>query len=144
MEDDSHTQKTNKLYTKQNAFLQSLKDEWSLFWASFTEETSEQKPMVLTTAEIEINHLSPDELKDVVKKMSSYKKKIHQRIEDIRSEIDETKQKVESVMLVGGNTQDIIKEIEALEDEGFELTEEIQKIDAKLKLVRQSLELRAE
>lgn len=144
MEDDSHTQKPNKIYTKQNAFLQSLKDEWELFWASFTEEAPEQKPLVLTAAEIEISHLSPDELNDLVKKMSSYKKKIHQRIEDIQSEIDETKQKVESVMLVGGDTQDIIEDIEALEDEGFELTEEIQKIDAKLKLVRQSLELRAE
>lgn len=135
MEDDSYTSSKTSVQIKPNAFLESLKHEWSLFWASFSEDgDTDQKQKTSYTLEME--KLSNIELNEIIKQMSSYKKEIHKRIEDIQQEIEENQLKIESVQLVGGEIDGILEDIEALREEGFTLTEEIDKIDLKLKSIR--------
>lgn len=139
MEEDSPTD-IKTLKQKSNPLIQSFKHEWSLFWASFTGEEEAPKIKDKTVFEAEVSKLSKDGLTELVKKLSTYKKNMNHRIEDIQAEIDESTQRIESVLLVGGEIEDIQEEIENLKDEGFNLTEEIQKIDVKLKVIRATLE----
>lgn len=150
MDDDSRRQqsqsrsKTKKPRTVRSksdpktSFVQDLKTEWSLFWAGFK---ADDETLPLDKPE----ELSLDQLKTLKKSLSDERKKLNQKLESIRKEIDVNTAKVDSLKIVGGKTEEILLRIADLNDQGQKVSEQLARMDHRLKLARaQENHLRSE
>ena len=61
---------------------------------------------------------------------------MNQQLETVKKEIDLNSVKLETLILVGADSEDTMARIEALNDLGQGLSEQLEKLDHKLKLTR--------
>lgn len=114
--------------TKGGGIIESLKLEWALFWASLSEDDNKtQNPRNLDFDE--------DEISEVLKALSDKRNQINKRLESLKREIELNSAKVESMRLVGSDPADTEENIQILSDEGFKLSEELRRLDEKLRQV---------
>ncbi len=126
-----------------SSLVNNLKTEWSLFWNSlsgdFVESESEahlQDPF--KTGKIQA--LSLEQIRDITKALSKNRRQVNQKIESLNKEIELNSVKLDSVRLMGIEDDQIIFRINELSDQGHLLTQELTKIDERLKLVHHTEE----
>lgn len=119
-------------------YLEGLKTEWNLFWETIlgddenTETPEIKDPFV--TGRLEV--LTWDQIKAITKALSSDRKVLNQRLEAINKEIEENTAKLESMKLVGGDTEEASLKINELSDLGQSLSEQLDRINNRLKIAR--------
>ena len=122
-----------------NSLVNNLKNEWSLFWNSlsidFVESESEDP---FKSGKIQV--LSLEQIRDITKALSKNRRQVNQKIESLNKEIELNSVKLESVRLMGTQDEDIVLRINELSDQGHLLSQELSKIDERLKLIRRTEE----
>ena len=131
MEDDSRNS---------NSIVQSLKNEWSLFWESLTGEegdpAAESGEVDEAFGSGELRVLSLDDVKRLTQELSQGRKTLNQRLESLSKEIELNAAKLESLRLVGGSDEETLAKINELNDLGQRLAQQLEDLDAKLRLAR--------
>lgn len=120
-----------------NGFVDSFKNEWSLFWEGLTgSEVEIRSHQDEEFALMKIQPMTMKQIKDITKGLSEEKMKLNQKLESIHREIELNTAKLQSVQLMGGNSDDTLLRINELTDQGQQLTSELEKLDSRLNLVR--------
>ncbi|MGZ3748955.1 MAG: hypothetical protein ACXWRE_15835 [Pseudobdellovibrionaceae bacterium] len=114
------------------SMVKNLKNEWALFWESIAGEG--QVGDAFETGKLEV--LTRDQLNDIIKALSQDRKQLNQKLESLHKEIELNSAKLESIRLVGGRDEDVLKRINELSDMGQLLSEQLTKLDEKIKLTR--------
>ena len=109
---------------------QGLRGEWSLLLHSFLEEKVESDQII---DQMKYAALSVDQIKVIKKELSSKRKKMNQSIERIKIKIEQVSSVIENLELVGSDTAGLIKEINFLNHEGEQISEEVFALDNKIK-----------
>lgn len=123
---------------KSKSILEGFKSEWSLFWETLTGE-DESKPVELQEDPFEtgqIEMLTFDQVRAITKALSQDKRKLNQKMESTKKEIDLNSAKLESLKLVGSDTDDTEARITELHEVGRAITHELVRIDERLKRAR--------
>lgn len=122
---------------KATGFVDSFKNEWSLFWEGLTgtqdgfvddAEFGRMKPQPMSLKQI----------KEITRALSHEKMKLNQRLESIHREIEINTAKLQSLQLVGAPSEETLARINELTDQGQKLASELQELDQRLNLVRKT------
>lgn len=126
-----------------NSFVGGLKTEWNLFWETIIGDDEipdgEVPPLSkdpFVTGKIET--LTMDQVKAITKALSSDRRKLNQRLESLAKEIDENTRRLESLNLVGGETEETRLAIHELSDLGQDVSEKLNRINERLKKARET------
>lgn len=123
------------------SIVKSLKNEWSLFLEAFQGEDheSEAKPQdsqdAFSTGQLEI--LDLDQIREMTKALVEDRKKLNQKLESLSKEIDLNSAKLESLRLVGAQEDETMNRINELHDLGQSMAQALQKLDKKLRSIRE-------
>ena len=109
---------------------QGLRGEWTLLLHSFLEEKVESDQII---DQMKSSALSVDQIKVIKKELSSKRKKMNQSIERIKIKIEQVNNVIENLELVGSDTAGLIKEINFLNNEGEQISEQVFVLDNKIK-----------
>ena len=122
-----------------SSLVNNLKNEWSLFWNSlsgdFIESDSEDP---FKTGKIQV--LTLEQIRDITKALSKNRRLVNQKIESLNKEIELNSVKLETVRLIGAQDDEIVHRINNLSDEGQILSQELSKIDERLKIIHHTEE----
>lgn len=110
----------------------TLRTEWSLLVESFIDDSE----LEVTKNKLNLKGLSLEFVIEQIKELSGQKKILFQKIEKIKNEIEQQQAIHENLLLVGSDTQEINFQLDKLQEQGQLISEEIQKIDEKLKKMR--------
>ena len=116
----------SKATAPNNGFVHGLKTEWNLFWETILGDEPENSNKIkdpFVTGKVET--LSLEQIKAITKALSSDRKKLNQQLELLSKEIAESTTKLETV-----------QRINQLNDLGQELSEQLDKINERLKIAR--------
>lgn len=117
-----------------------LRGEWSLLLHSFLEESSESARLV---NQMKSSALSSEQIKIIKKELSSKRKKMNQSIEKIKIKMDQVSSVIENLILVGSDPSGLNKEIDFLSHEGQKISEEVFRLDTKIKKLHELQEILA-
>lgn len=119
------------------SIVKTLKNEWSLFWEAFQGETEEvgKSENLLENGKLEV--MSLEQIREITKALVEDRKKLNQRLELVSKEIDLNSAKLESLKLVGAESDDILKRIHDLHDLGQSVAMALSQLDTKLKEIRE-------
>lgn len=112
------------------SIVRALKIEWSLFWEAFQKEDKE----ILPVEKLEV--MSLEQARDIAKSLSNDRKLINQKLESLTKEIDLNTAKLEGLRLVGASLEETLKRIEELNDLGQTMATSLEKVDDKLRKLR--------
>lgn len=110
----------------------NLKNEWALFWESIAGEGRDND--AFETGKLEVLNL--EQLHDIIKALSQDRKRLNQKLESLHKELELNGAKLESIRLVGGQDNEILNRINELSDIGQVLSEQLNKLDEKIKWTR--------
>jgi len=110
----------------------TLRSEWSLLVESFIDDSE----LEIKKNKLNLKGLSLDFVVDQIKELSTHKQSLYQRIEKLKDRIEESQAVYENLILVGSDTQEISNHIDKMHTEGEKISEEIMRIDEKLKKMR--------
>jgi len=113
----------------------TLAAEWSLLLHSFAEADSDQKEKLLNN--IKTIGLDANSLKNIKKSLSDQRRQMNQRMESIKTHIDELHAVIENLELVKSDPEDIQKQIHQLIAEGEQISEQVVLIEKELKRIRE-------
>lgn len=120
------------------SFVEGLKTEWNLFWETILGEVEagdeQESEDAFITGKLE--QLSLEQVKSITKALSLDRKKLHQKLESLNKELESSSTRLESLALVSGNPEDSQSKISELNELGLKLSEELNKINDRLKLAR--------
>lgn len=132
----------NESRKKKKGFVGGLKTEWNLFWETILgedqnskEEDSPKTKDPFVTGKLET--LSVEQIKAITKALSSDRRKLNQGLEALAKEIDENTARLESLKLVGGETEETLQSLHELTDLGQKFSEQLSRIDERIKQARQ-------
>jgi hypothetical protein len=128
---NSGSKKSRSKKEEPESFVDSLKNEWSLFWGSFVSDGEGE-------TELPSEHalLSLDQIKNVTRALSSDRKKLNLKLEEIRREIEESSRRLETLKLVGSPADETLQRLTQLSDQGQAVSEQLNKVDERLRLAR--------
>lgn len=124
------------------SIVKSLRNEWSLFLEAFQGEENEtdnksemksQDPFVSGQLEV----LDLDQVREMTKALVEDRKKLNQKLESLSKELDLNSAKLESLRLVGGEENEVMNRIHELHDLGQSMATAMQKLDKKLRAIRE-------
>lgn len=122
------------------SIVKSLKNEWSLFLEAFqgeeTENETEKKSQDDFPAE-ELQVMDMSQIREMTKALLEDRKKLNQKLESLSKEIDLNSAKLESLRLVGGVEDETMVRINELHDLGQSMAQALQKLDKKLRAIRE-------
>jgi hypothetical protein len=128
---------------KTNSFVSGLKTEWALFWDNLIEDDEEPSELEAKTYGSKdpfitgkIESLSLEKIKVITKALSADRKKLNQRLESLNRELDLNSAKLDSLRLVGSDPSDTVARIHELSDLGQALSEELDRINERLRIAR--------
>lgn len=140
--DDGSSNNSNFKNTNKNGLIK----EWNLLWASLIEDEG------FNQNQLESDKGDDDEMEDhtdefhllrdseqitkLKKALSDKRKKINQKLESVQKETDLNLAKLESLKLVGGDIESVEVKINQLADLGQDLSDQLKKIDDKIKQLR--------
>ena len=128
------TNKKNKLKSvaeEPDSFVEGLKNEWSLFWENFIGDDEVQKELLPDQAVLTI-----EQMKAITKALSSDRKKLNLKLEEIRKEIEESATRLETLKLVGSPAEETLQRLGELSDQGQSVNEKLNKVNERLRLAR--------
>lgn len=111
-----------------------LREEWSLLVHSIIDDTNEPSEK---SEKLNLQELSLEQIKSVRSDLSQQKKLLHLKIENIKNRIDLLGSIIENLELVGSDPDQIMIEIQLLNDEGQTISDEIAKLDSKIKKIHE-------
>lgn len=117
----------------------SLRSEWSILIQSFVEEDSVEDISDKNhnlIGQLKSQGLTFQDLKAYAKHLSMERKSINNQIEAIKNSIDNKHQTIENLILVKSDTSNILAEIEALNEQGEQLSNKMTQIERKSKSLR--------
>lgn len=114
------------------SIVKSLKNEWALFWESIAGEGQEED--VFETGRLEV--LSLDHLQEITRALSQDRKRLNQKLESLNKELELNSAKLESIRHMGGEDEETLKRINELSDIGQVLSEQLNKLDEKIRWTR--------
>ena len=124
------------------SIVKSLKNEWSLFLEAFqgednneVETKSQESQDAFATGQLEV--LDLDQIREMTKALLEDRKKLNQKLESLSKEIDLNAAKLESLRLVGGREDETMNRINELHDLGQSMAQALQKLDKKLRSIRE-------
>lgn len=120
------------------SIVKSLKNEWSLFLEAFQGDDTEEikTPQdVFATGQLEVMDL--EQIREMTKALVEDRKKLNQKMESLSKEIDLNSAKLESLRLVGGAEDETMSRINELHDLGQSMAQAMQKLDKKLRSIRE-------
>jgi chromosome segregation ATPase len=130
-----------KKKAKSHGFVEGLKTEWNLFWETILGEESDEEAAAkeqtkdpFVTGKLET--LTLDQIKAITKALSSDRRKLNQRMETLKHQIEENSQRLESLKLVGAEPEETVQKINELNDMGQTLSEQLNRINERLKIAR--------
>ena len=115
-----------------SSIVKGLKSEWSLFWESLKGESLREDPF--ETGKVE--SLGLDQLHEITKALSEDRKRLNQKLEILNKELELNSLKLESLHLVGGEDEGTLKRIGELNDIGQVLSEQLNRLDEKIRWTR--------
>ena len=110
----------------------TLRTEWSLLVESFIDDSE----LEITKKNLKLKGMSLEFVVEQIKDLSGQKKSLFQRIEKLKHEIEQQQAVLENLVLVGSDTSEVSNQIDRLQAQGQQLSEEIMRIDEKLKKMR--------
>lgn len=110
----------------------TLRTEWSLLVESFIDDSE----LEITKKNLKLKGMSLEFVVEQIKDLSGQKKSLFQRIEKLKHEIEQQQAVLENLVLVGSDTREVSNQIDRLQAQGQQLSEEIMRIDEKLKKMR--------
>lgn len=121
-----------------SSILKSLKNEWSLFLQAFqsdenTQDTDKNDPI---DSHQNVDDISFEEVRDLTKTLTEDRKKLNQQLEILAKELEQSSDKLENLRLVGGQEEGTLQKIHDLNDLGLSITEQLAKIDKRLRQIR--------
>ncbi len=134
--------KTSSKKSKKHGYFDGLKTEWNLFWETILadDEDSDESAQKAQTKDPfitgKLESLSLEQIKAITKALSSDRKKLNQRLESLNKELEDNTAKLESLQLVGGESEETLQRINELTDLGQSLSEQLDKINERLKIAR--------
>nr|BFD60995.1 hypothetical protein CKG001_31020 [Bdellovibrio sp. CKG001]BFD64410.1 hypothetical protein BdHM001_30910 [Bdellovibrio sp. HM001]BFD68610.1 hypothetical protein HAGR004_36320 [Bdellovibrio sp. HAGR004] len=123
------------------SIVKSLKNEWSLFLEAFQGEDNEAETKskdsqdAFASGQLEV--LDLDQIREMTKALVEDRKKLNQKLESLSKEIDLNSAKLESLRLVGGPEDETMNRINELHDLGQSMAQALQKLDKKLRSIRE-------
>jgi len=131
-----------KVPAKENLF-EGLKTEWNLFWQTILGDDEDETSEVAAASNSKdpfitgkIEKLSLEQIKAITKALSSDRRKLNQRIEAVNKEVEVNSTKLESLKLVGGETDDTLNRLNELSDIGQNISEQLNRINDRLRIAR--------
>ena len=126
------------------SFMEGLKTEWNLFWETILGDEPEESESQATGAKTKdpfvtgkLESLTLEQIKAITKALSSDRRKLNQRLEKLRQEMDEYTMKLENHQLLGGEPAEAQAKINELSDLGQSISEQLDRINERLKMARQ-------
>lgn len=119
-----------------NSIVKNLKNEWALFWESISGE--EQEVDAFETGKLDVLNL--DQLQEITKSLSQDRKRLNQKLESLNKELELNTVKLESLRLVGSEDNSTLQRINELSDIGQFLSEQLHKLDEKIRWTRSKQE----
>lgn len=120
------------------SFLDELKEEWNLFWASIKGDDHEDGP---ESDDPFVNgpyqDLNLEQVKDMKKSLSSDKKRLNQRLEALKKEMDMLSARIENLKMVGADIEETQNMLLELNDFGQSLSEQLNKLDRRIQQARE-------
>ena len=124
--------------------MEGLKTEWNLFWETILgdeEESIEAQAAEPKTKDPfvtgKLETLTLEQIKAITKALSSDRRKLNQRLEKLREEMDEYTSKLENHQLLGGEPAEAQAKINELSDLGQSISEQLNRINERLRIARQ-------
>lgn len=117
-----------------NSLVRSLVKEWSLFWASITEDNEDDNDLELP--EEKLQSLSLAQIQNMMKALSEDRKALNQEMEVVHEQLEIENDKFENLKLSNANTTSCLARIDELHDIGQALSEAMQKIDNRISEAR--------
>lgn len=114
------------------SIIKNLKDEWALFWESLTAETPEKD--LFESGRVEV--LTLDHLHEITRNLSQDRKRLNQKLESLNKELELNSAKLESIRHIGGEDEETLKRINELSDVGQVLSDQLNRLDEKIKWTR--------
>lgn len=110
--------------------------EWRLFWAGLLgEETEAEKREEKLVSKV--HELTQPKIKTLIKTLSQDRLGLNRELERIIEESDELSSKIEALKLVKGDYSEIETQLASLNEQGEQLTLQLEVLDKKLKIIRQ-------
>jgi chromosome segregation ATPase len=126
---------------KSAGFVDGLKTEWALFWETILGDVEGEEATDTESKDPFLNGkletLSLEQIKAITRALSSDRKKVNQRLESLTKELELNTAKLESLKLVGGEFEEPMRRINELSDQGQALSEQLTKINQRLKQARE-------
>ncbi len=121
------------------SFVEGLRTEWNLFWENILGddekvEVEKESQDAFITGKLE--KLSIDQVKIITKALSADRRKLNQKLEKLNKELEESSSKAENLSLVGGDPNESRARISELSEMGIKISEELHKINDRLKIAR--------
>jgi uncharacterized phage infection (PIP) family protein YhgE len=129
--DDEPETNSNSNTVKTNNVLEKLISEFSLFWHSIVGDGQQQD-----FDDEKLQNLSMDQIRQMTKALSEDRKRLHQKLEEVQRLLDEKNEKLETLRLVRGETENTLSEISRLHDLGQAVSEQLEKVNEKIKSIR--------
>lgn len=117
-----------------NSLVQSLKNEWALFWESISGDEPAKGEDPFQTGHIKV--LSLEDLRSLTRDLSQNRKRLNQRLESLGKELDLNSAKLESLRAVGEDEKPVLEKINELHDFGQKVSHELSQLDQRLKIAR--------
>lgn len=110
--------------------------EWNLFWDGLKGEDQAEPDLNDPFVTGKLQSLTLVQIKEMTKALSQGRRKLNQKMEILSKEIENSTQTVESLKLVGGEPSEIEKKINDLNDQGQQLSLQLQQLNERLKWAR--------
>ena len=122
-----------------DGYFKGLKTEWNLFWQSIlgdgeSSEGAEPAQDPFVTGKLEF--LNFDQIKAITKALSGDRRILNQRLEALKKEIEENLKKMEVQSQVDQAPSEFVRRVNELTDLGQNLSEQLNRINERLKLAR--------
>jgi hypothetical protein len=115
-----------------DSFVDSLKNEWNLFWESLVGENQEKETEILPAP----TPLTLEQVKALTKALSADRKRLNLKLEEIRRQIEENSARLETLKVVGGSEEETFHLLSELSDQGQKVSEQLHKVDERFKIAR--------
>lgn len=126
MGDDSHSR----------SIVHRMKNEWSLFWGSLAGEDDESVEATLEDVD-GLESMTLEDVRNLTRELSDDRKRLNQRLESLAKELELNSAKLESLKLVGGESEETLGRMQELNDQGQQLSLEMARLDMRLRKARE-------
>jgi chromosome segregation ATPase len=120
-----------------------MKNEWSLFWGSLAGDEEESGEIALEDVD-GLEAMTLEDVRHLTRELSEDRRRLNQRLESLAKELELNNAKLESLKLVGAQPEETVSRMQELNEQGQQLTQEMHRLDLKLRKAREIEDRRRE